>query len=119
MSNILLVDDVELFLELEKSLLEDLEYNLTTAMSGEEVLERIDTIKPDLILLDLYMGGLDGDEVCRRLREIDRWRALPIIMVTAAGRREEIERCLQAGCDDYVTKPVSKVELVEKGFKSL
>ena len=114
MPNILLVDDVELFLELEKSLLEDLDYDIATAMSGEEVLERIDTIKPDLILLDLYMGGLDGDEVCRRLREIDRWRALPIIMVTAAGRREEVERCLQAGCDDYVTKPVSKVELVEK-----
>lgn len=114
MPNILLVDDVELFLELEKSLFEDLDYELATAMSGEEVLERIDTIKPDLILLDLYMGGLDGDEVCRRLREIDRWRALPIIMVTAAGRREEVERCLQAGCDDYVTKPVSKVELVEK-----
>lgn len=114
MPNILLVDDVELFLELEKSLLEDLDYDLATAMSGEEVLEQIDTIKPDLILLDLYMGGLDGDEVCRRLRSIDRWRALPIIMVTAAGRREEVERCLQAGCDDYVTKPVSKVELVEK-----
>ena len=56
MPNILLVDDVELFLELEKSLLEDLDYKLFTAMSGEEVLERIDTIKPDLILLDLYMG---------------------------------------------------------------
>lgn len=114
MPTILLVDDVELFLELEKSLLEDLDYDLATAMSGEEVLERIDTIKPDLILLDLYMGGLDGDEVCRRLRSIDRWASLPIIMVTAAGRREEVERCLQAGCDDYVTKPVSKVELIEK-----
>lgn len=114
MPNILLVDDVELFLELEKSLLEDLDYDLATAKSGEEVLERIDTIKPDLILLDLYMGGLDGDEVCRRLRAIDRWSALPIIMVTAAGRREEVERCLQAGCDDYVTKPVSKAELIEK-----
>jgi CheY-like chemotaxis protein len=114
MPNILLVDDVELFLELEKSLLEDLDYDLSTARSGEEVLERIDTIKPDLILLDLYMGGLDGDEVCRRLRAIERWANLPIIMVTAAGRREEVERCLQSGCDDYVTKPVSKAELVEK-----
>jgi CheY-like chemotaxis protein len=114
MPNILLVDDIQLFLVLEKSLLEDLDYDLATAMSGEEVLERIDTIKPDLILLDLYMGGLDGDEVCRRLRGMDRWATLPIIMVTAAGRREEIERCLMAGCDDYVTKPVSKGELIEK-----
>lgn len=45
---------------------------------------------------------------------MDRWATLPIIMVTAAGRREEIERCLMAGCDDYVTKPVSKGELIEK-----
>jgi CheY-like chemotaxis protein len=114
MSKILLVDDVELFLELEKSLLEDLDYDLATAKSGEEVLERIDALKPDLILLDLYMGGLDGDEVCRRLRATDLWSKIPIIMVTAAGRREEVERCLQAGCDDYVTKPVNKAELQEK-----
>ena len=114
MPNILLVDDVALFLELEKSLLEDLDYHIATAMSGEEVLARIDEIKPDLILLDLYMGGMDGDEVCRQLRTMDRWASVPIIMVTAAGRREEVERCLKAGCDDYVTKPVSKGELLEK-----
>jgi CheY-like chemotaxis protein len=114
MPKIFLVDDVELFLELEKSLLADLNYELFTASSGEEVLERIGAITPDLLLLDLYMGGIDGDEVCRRLRADDRWSALPIIMVTAAGRREEVERCLLAGCDDYVTKPVSKAELTEK-----
>lgn len=114
MPRILLVDDVELFLELEKSLLADLGYDLYTATSGEEVLERIGGILPDLLLLDLYMNGIDGDEVCRRLRADDRWSALPIIMVTAAGRREEVERCLLAGCDDYLTKPVNKGELTEK-----
>lgn len=114
MSKILLVDDVELFLELEKSLLGDLDYELFTAMSGEEVMERIDTIAPDLVLLDLYMSGMDGDEVCRQLRTSERWRNLPIIMVTAAGRRNEVEKCLKAGCSDYVTKPVSKQELIEK-----
>jgi len=114
MSKILLVDDVELFLELEKSLLVELGHELFTAMSGEETLERIDRISPDLVLLDLYMSGMDGDEVCRRLRRSDRWRKLPIIMVTAAGRRNEIEKCLQAGCNDYITKPVNKQELIEK-----
>ncbi len=114
MSKILLVDDVELFLELEKSLLVELGHELFTAMSGEEVLERIDSISPDLMLLDLYMSGIDGDEVCRRLRKSERWKSLPIIMVTAAGRRNEIEKCLQAGCSDYVTKPVNKQELTEK-----
>ncbi|PLX99600.1 MAG: hypothetical protein C0623_08860 [Desulfuromonas sp.] len=114
MSKILLVDDVELFLELEKSLLVELGHEIFTAMSGEEVLERIDSISPDLILLDLYMSGIDGDEVCRRLRKTAKWKALPIVMVTAAGRRNEVEKCLQSGCDDYVTKPVSKQELIEK-----
>jgi len=114
MLKILLVDDVELFLEREKSLLADLGYDLYTASSGEEVLERIGSIAPDLMLLDLYMQGIDGDEVCRRLRADDRWSALPVIMVTAAGRREEVERCLLAGCDDYVTKPVNKADLTEK-----
>lgn len=114
MSKILLVDDVELFLELEKSLLVELGHELFTAMSGEEVLEKIDAISPDLMLLDLYMSGIDGDEVCRLLRSSERWKTLPIIMVTAAGRRNEIEKCLQSGCDDYVTKPVNKQELIEK-----
>ena len=114
MSKILLVDDVELFLELEKSLLVELGHELFTAMSGEEVLERIETISPDLMLLDLYMSGIDGDEVCRRLRDTKRWKSLPIIMVTAAGRRNEIAKCLQAGCNDYLTKPVNKQELTEK-----
>ncbi len=114
MSKILLVDDVELFLELEKSLLVELGHELYTAMSGEEVLERIASIAPDLMLLDLYMSGIDGDEVCRRLRASERWKSLPIIMVTAAGRRNEVEKCLQAGCNDYITKPVNKQELIEK-----
>ena len=114
MSKILLVDDVELFLELEKSLLVELGHELFTAMSGEETLEKIDSISPDLMLLDLYMSGIDGDEVCRRLRSSEKWKNLPILMVTAAGRRKEVERCLQAGCDDYVTKPVGKQELIEK-----
>ncbi|PLX74173.1 MAG: hypothetical protein C0615_09685 [Desulfuromonas sp.] len=114
MAKILLVDDVELFLELEKSLLLETGYELFTARSGEEVLERIDAIAPDLILLDLYMGGIDGDEVCRRLRQSEMWKALPIIMVTAAGKRIEVEKCLQAGCNDYITKPVSKQELIDK-----
>lgn len=114
MPKILLVDDVDLFLELEKSYLEDCGYELLTASSGEETLKRLDKIAPDLLLLDFYMPGMDGDEVCRLIRKDQRWRKLPIIMVTAAGKPEEVQRCLQAGCDDYVTKPVNKQELREK-----
>lgn len=114
MATILLVDDVELFLELERSFLAESGHHLVPLKSGEAVLEQIDTINPDLILLDLYMPGIDGDEVCRRLRGEPRWSRLPIIMVTAGGKEEEIRKCLTAGCDDYLTKPVSKKELLQK-----
>jgi len=114
MPTILMVDDVELFLELEKSLLEGSGYDIVTARSGEEALETLSDIDPDLMLLDLYMPGIDGDEVCRRLRQNDSWKNLPVIMVTAAGKEEEIRKCLDAGCDDYVTKPINKKELLDK-----
>jgi CheY-like chemotaxis protein len=114
MSKILLVDDVDLFLELERSYLEGLGYELITATSGEETLARIERIEPDILLLDYYMPGIDGDEVCATLRKNPRWGNLPIIMVTAAGKPEEVQRCLNSGCDDYITKPVNKQELREK-----
>lgn len=114
MPRILLVDDVELFLELEKSFLAGQGYDVETARSGEELQARIDDLKPDLVLLDLYMTGIDGDEVCRWLRLSRRWGALPVIMVTAAGKDEEVRRCLEAGCDDYVTKPINRGDLLLK-----
>ena len=114
MAKILLVDDVELFLELERSYLEGCGYDLITASSGEETLKRLDKIAPDLLLLDYYMPGMDGDEVCRTIRKTPHWENLPILMVTAAGKPEEVEACLKAGCDDFITKPVNKQELREK-----
>jgi CheY-like chemotaxis protein len=114
MPKVLLVDDVELFLELERSYLEGCGYDLITASSGEETLKRLDKVAPDILLLDFYMPGMDGDEVCRLIRKNERWRDLPVIMVTAAGKPEEVQKCLQAGCDDYITKPVNKQELREK-----
>jgi CheY-like chemotaxis protein len=114
MAKVLLVDDVGLFLELEKSYLEGLGYDLLTASSGEETLRRLEKIAPDVLLIDYYMPGINGDEVCRQLRKDPRWQKLPILMVTAAGKPEEVQSCLDAGCDDYITKPVNKAELQEK-----
>jgi CheY-like chemotaxis protein len=114
MATILLVDDVDLFLQLEKSFLEDGGHKIATASSGEEALSRLDEVQPELILLDLYMPGINGDEVCRRLRALKRWQEIPVIMVTAAGKDEEILKCLEAGCDDYLTKPVNKKDLIDK-----
>lgn len=114
MSKILLVDDVDLFLELERSYLEGCDYDLVTASSGEETLQRLDKIAPDVLLLDYYMPGINGDEVCRLIRKNPLWKKLPILMVTAAGKPEEVQSCLDAGCDDYITKPVNKQELRDK-----
>jgi len=114
MPKVLLVDDVDLFLELERSYLEGCSYDLVTASSGEEALQRLDKISPDVLLLDYYMPGINGDEVCRLIRKNSKWEKLPILMVTAAGKPEEVQDCLDAGCDDYITKPVNKQELREK-----
>lgn len=114
MAKVLLVDDVDLFLELERSYLDGCGFDLVTASSGEEALRRLDKIGPDVLLLDYYMPGINGDEVCRTIRKSKKWCKLPILMVTAAGKPEEVKECLDAGCDDYITKPVNKSELREK-----
>jgi len=114
MATLLLIDDVELFLQLEKSFLDESGHRILTRASAAEALEELPQLAPDLVLLDLYMPEMDGDEFCRRLRRDERWQRLPVIMVTAGGKEEEIRRCLEAGCDDYLTKPVNKSELLEK-----
>ncbi len=114
MATILLVDDVKLFIELEKSFLEDAGHQVVTASSGEEAMGLLDETDPALMLVDLYMQGIDGGELCRRLRNTPRWKNLPIIIVTSAGKDEEVRKCLDAGCDDYITKPIQKNVLVEK-----
>lgn len=114
MATLLLIDDVELFLQLEKSFLQDSGHDVLTRTSPTQALADLPQLAPDLVLLDLYMPELDGDEFCRHLRSDERWRNLPVIMVTAGGKDEEIRRCLEAGCDDYLTKPVNKSELLEK-----
>jgi DNA-binding response OmpR family regulator len=119
MTKILIVDDVDLFLELEKSFLDELGYEVLVARSGEQALEVIAAESPALVLLDMYMKGIDGDEVCRRLRAEEKWVDLPVIMVTAAGKEEQIKRCLESGCDDYVTKPINKNVLLEKVQRQL
>lgn len=114
MATILLVDDVELFLELERSFLDGTGHEILTATSAAAALATIERCKPDLILLDLFMPDMDGDELCRRLRASEEWRSIRVVMVTAAGKDEQVQRCLEAGCDDFITKPVGKTELLEK-----
>ena len=117
--NILLVDDVELFLRLEESFLNRDQYSTTTAQSGDEALKAARAHRPDLILLDQVMPGISGDEVCRKLKGDPHTKDIPIIIISSDGKDEARRRCLDAGCDDYITKPIRGDVLVSTVEKQL
>ena len=86
-------------------------YDLAFAASGPEALARLDEIEPDIILLDVIMPGMDGIEACQRLKTDKRWRHIPIILVTVLDSKEDLARGLDAGADDFLSKPVNDLEL--------
>jgi signal transduction histidine kinase len=86
-------------------------YDLAFAASGPEALDRLDELEPDVILLDVIMPGMDGIEACQRLKTDKRWRHIPIILVTVLDSKEDLARGLDAGADDFLSKPVNHLEL--------
>lgn len=86
-------------------------YNLTYVSSGIEALNCLDSVEPDVILLDVMMPQMDGVEVCRQIKSDLYWKHIPIIIVTALNSKEDLARSLDAGADDFLTKPVSGIEL--------
>ena len=82
------------------------------AADGEDVLRRLQTFKPDLVLLDVMLPGRDGFEVCQRIRENPEWRNLKIVMLIAKGREVEVAKGLALGADAYITKPFATQELL-------
>lgn len=105
---VLLADDVELFLELEKTFLQREEVDLLVARDGPGALAAVREARPDLVLLDLHMPGADGTEVCRALKADPELRAIPVLIVTSAGREEDRRACAEAGCDGIVLKPINR-----------
>lgn len=105
---ILFVDDVSLFLEQEMSLLSRDDFELLAAHNGVEALKIIMEEMPDLVFMDLYMPGMDGDRCCHTIKSEEKLRHIPIIMVTQGANDEDFERCWQAGCDDIVAKPINR-----------
>lgn len=118
MTKILVVDDEYSIRELVKFNLEKAGYNVEGIEDGLKALQRINEDTPDLLVLDLMLPGMDGLDVCRHLRQQEKTRFLPIIMLTA--KAEEIDRVvgLEIGADDYMSKPFSPRELVAR-IKSL
>ena len=118
MSKILIVEDVEMNRDLLVQLLED-DYELVEAADGREGLEKIRSEAPDLVLLDISLPEMDGYEVTRAVRADDDIKGTKIIAVTAHAMAGDEEKALEAGCDDYLTKPIDEEELWSKVEKQL
>jgi len=111
---ILVVDDNQQNLELLQAYLEDMECETVPAHDGLEALKMISKNAPDLILLDVMMPKMSGFEVCKRLKNDPKTTDIPIIMVTALNEFGDIERGIDSGTDDFISKPVNKLELVTR-----
>ncbi len=109
---ILIADDNPQNVELLEAYLADVECEIEVAGDGEEALRKVESFGPDLILLDVMMPRLSGFEVCKKLRAGEKTRDLMILMVTALNETADYDRGVQAGTDDFLSKPVNKVELL-------
>ena len=109
---ILVVDDDPNVIAIAKELLDE-DYNLKAATTGEEALKIARDFIPDLIILDIMMPGMDGYEVCRRLREQSILLDVQIIMVSSKGELEDRIKGKEMGADDYITKPFEEEDLLE------
>jgi two-component system phosphate regulon response regulator PhoB len=105
--SILVVDDEEDIRELIHYNLSKDGYAVTCAATGEEGLSLVTTLKPDLIILDLMLPGIDGLEVCRKLKSDPALKSIPIVMVSARGEEPDVVTGLELGADDYISKPFS------------
>ncbi len=110
-AKILVVDDEDRNLRLMTLLLTSFGYDVLTASNGEEALEKVHDIPPDVILLDVMMPQIDGLEVARQLKREEETKIIPIVMVTALNEVEDRVKALEAGADDFLNKPVDKTEL--------
>jgi CheY-like chemotaxis protein len=111
---ILVVDDSKTALMMTTMIITKGSYEVLTAADGEEGVARAQQERPDLILMDVMMPRMDGFEACRRLRAQEATRDIPIIIVSTRGELGNVEVGYEAGCSDYVTKPINSVELLAK-----
>lgn len=112
-SRILIVDDEPNIVISVEFLMRHEGWETAVAQHGEAALEAMGREKPDLVILDVMLPGMNGFDVCERIRAEPRWRDVRILMLTAKGRETEVARGLRAGADVYLTKPFSTNELVD------
>lgn len=111
---ILIVDDEQSIIVPLNFLMEQKGYNVITASSGEEAVDKISKFRPDLILLDIIHPGLDGFEICQIVRENPEWKDTRIIIVTTMVRDVYVAKGLAFGADAYITKPFSNSEIMKQ-----
>lgn len=111
---ILIADDNATNVELLEAYLAGIDCDLAIAVDGRDTLDKVAAFQPELILLDVMMPKLSGFEVCQQLKSRPETRNVMILMVTALNELGDIERAVKAGCDDFLSKPVNKVELLKR-----
>lgn len=114
MHRILIADDNVANRELLEAYLLNIECELETAVDGEDTLAKVASFGPDLILLDVMMPKRSGFEVCKQIKEDPATRGIMVLMVTALSELGDIERAVQSGTDDFLSKPVNRVELTKR-----
>jgi len=114
LKRVLLVDDSATVISLEKMVLRDEACEIFTATNGVLAIEAAIRHRPDIILLDIVMPEMDGIECVKRLKRNDLTSHIPVIMVTTKGNPTMLSAAYEGGCDDFITKPIDKVELLQK-----
>jgi two-component system, OmpR family, alkaline phosphatase synthesis response regulator PhoP len=109
---ILIAEDNPEGLELLEAYLDGADYDLGTAVDGEDTLRKVESFRPDLILLDVMMPKISGFEVCKRLKAKPETRDIIIHMITALDQHHDIDRAVEVGTNDFLTKPINKTELL-------
>lgn len=112
MARILIADDNQQNAELLEAHLDGTDYEVRIAVNGEETVHIADEWQPDVILLDIMMPKLSGFDVCKKLRSQEATQTIGILMVTALDQATDVERAVEVGTDDFITKPINRNELL-------
>jgi two-component system, OmpR family, alkaline phosphatase synthesis response regulator PhoP len=113
-ARILIADDHPQGVELLDAYLADTGYEIETAYDGEETLDKVRDWRPDLVLLDIMMPKISGFEVCKRLKTDPSTRGVAVLMITALDQPSDVERAVDAGTDDFLTKPINQTDLLHR-----
>ncbi len=114
MYRILIADDNDANRELLEAYLVGVDCEIATSVDGQDTLDKVLTFNPDLVLLDVMMPKLSGFEVCKQLKDAPETSRVMVLMVTALNEMGDIERAVAAGTDDFLSKPVNKIELLKR-----